>query len=161
MKELAPLQLLDVILATLNTISVADYKEHKKKVRHFELLSIIESNNFKVEKTDFALALEKLVDDGYVKNVIGYETNVENPFEEKEYPSYSITFKGRIFCSQKGYEQEVYDKSLQKERVDKAYESLQLYQRIQNCLLILVAVGTAVAGIYYGIGIGKYYHWWK
>ena len=161
MKELSPLQLLDTILSTLNQISVADNSEVKKKVKHFELLRIIESNNFQVEKTDFALGLEKLVEDGYVKNIIGYERDSKNPFEEKEYASYSITFKGRIFCAQKGYEREDFNKSSEKETLDKVRKSLRFYQRTQNYLLVLVAIGTLVAAFYYFLEIGKYFKCWK
>ncbi len=88
-------------------------------------------------------------------------TSVENSFEEKVYPSYSITFKGRIFLSQKAYTQESYNKSLDKMEREKTQHAMRMYPRIQNRLLILVATGTLVAAVYYFIEIGKHFHWWK
>ncbi len=142
MIEPSLLELLDIILATLNTIASADKNNVKPRPHHFELLQIIRGNNYKVDDTDFELVIEKLINDGYAKKVIGLKSSKDNPFDEKEYESYSITFNGRVFCLQNGYTQQKINADAESNRVEKLEISQQTLMGKLNVVTAWIAAGT-------------------
>jgi len=91
------------------------------------------------------LIVDKLERDGYLKNENGL---------------YSITFEGKIFDQQKGYEQKMINQKAQNILVANLEKRQKRYELNQTLLLTLVAVGTLVAAFYYLIEIGKHLHWW-
>lgn len=109
---------------------------------------------FKKEFQEIQTIIDFLIED---KNVNFKDTSPIHGGTLHSDRIYSLTFKGKIFCEQGGYTQQKVSADAEKIRM----ETLERFQK-QNTsrvtfLTFLIAVGTAVAAVYYGIEVYKHF----
>jgi hypothetical protein len=71
---------------------------------------------------------------------------------------YKITFEGRVFISQAGYKGEVIAKEAENVRLNKIENNQRVNRVLMAFLTGILAVGTVVAAIYYGLQIWDRYN---
>lgn len=129
------LEKLDAVLKSLE-------KHHSEK--HHDFMAVLEDLNKDKSGIDFGeltYILKKLHTDNFIDI---REVPVKGNAKPDEY--YYINFNGRVFNEQKGYtNQKIQD------RLSRANQKVLVW------LTLIIAVGTLVAALYYGIEIWKYF----
>ena len=104
MVQLSPLAKLDLVLTTIARNS---HPLHEAPdIEHRSLLNILTDNgNNNAYLLDFYLILEKLLEDGNIKERKSDGTHIDNAGLKSTIPCayYSVTFKGSVLIQQKGY----------------------------------------------------------
>lgn len=103
---------------------------------------------------EIILILAKLVKDQYCHfepalSIIGLEGNVDR---------WNITYDGYVFLLDGGYQEEVWKRLRAEERLEKIEEVNAKNQTRMIWLTLLVAIGTAIAAIYYAQQIWQFCH---
>jgi ABC-type multidrug transport system permease subunit len=137
MSGLNPLEKLDIVLQYLE-------KNHSKK-RHTLISLAQDLHGTGVDFGELTSILNKLRKDGYIE------------FRGEDYGSadeiYMINFEGRVFNAQGGY---VLQRKLSLKQLKSQDRTLAIQGQIVVLTLVL-AIGTLISGIYYGIEIWKFY----
>jgi len=145
-------ELIKQIDIVLKTLAQADYA--KSGIDYHELFDIInllfEHENpplKKVDNNEFYRIISKLKKDGFVESPMG--------------TTHEITFEGNLSHLLGGYEKQYRDKNLAAELQYRVYRIQKTQTAIQTwiaVLTLLLALGTSVAALYYGIEVWKFYH---
>ena len=117
-------------------------------------------NPFDFDLNEIRPIIHKLVNDKRLKNVLIDGLNTYSPNREFEYVEdyYSITFDGRFFIQAGGYVRRAELNLSENIRMEKLEIATTANQLLTTRLTILIAVGTLLAAIYYGIEIYKELH---
>jgi len=133
---------------------------HKSKDRHFRLsISVITSfvnyHDRRLSDDECDIVLNKLIKDGFiVKRDNAYSSNDERLFGD----DYSLTWEGYLSYTVEGtYQLNHRLKHDEKDRLDKLEIATKANRRWMTFLTVLIAFGTLVAAIYYGIEVWKFF----
>lgn len=77
---------------------------------------------------------------------------------------YRVTFAGRFWAERGGYLGEHQRQNVENIRAGKIERAQRDFRRTQNVLLVLVALGTLMAGVYYCVELywnHGWFHFWK
>ncbi len=102
------------------------------------------------------LIIDKLIDDGYVKKYIISVVNL-NTKDSVDTPHFEITFKGKMFIQEGGYEGHYLKLASESIRLGKLDENQKSTNENMVFLTRVVAFGTTVAAIYYLLEVLKYF----
>lgn len=125
--EDSPIKQLDVLLSLF-------FKN--KQFHSFRDISRLEELK-EIAQSDIPLILDKLIDDGYVKE---YQNAFQGGVDIERWSSYNITFYGKLFFKSGGYEEK---ERVDKININKIESDLILRKRNDHRLVI----GTFVVGI--------------
>ena len=100
--------------------------------------------------------LKRLEKDGYVECDDRAVTH-----EHPENRVYRLTFDGRFWIENGGYHAEADRQNAESIRVGKIERAQRDFRRTQNVLLILVSLGTLMAGVYYLVELYWNHGWFR
>jgi len=143
-----PLVKLDVVLMFL---SIQTYMQTMDEI-HRGVYDYIESDD-----NEISLILGKLEKDNFIiKQVL--PTHDVRSAKMIDIYHFAITFDGKFFLKQIGYNLQAINNASENTRLERLETELKENRRWTLYLTILIAVGTLVAAIYYGIEIYKGLH---
>lgn len=137
---MSPLEKLDIVLLCLE-------KHHSERHHNFiSIAGILQEEHPEIDFGEIQSALNKLVKDGYVEiREVGRESITDI--------YYMITFEGRIWKEQGGYQCE----KKENDRINALADAQQEASVRMVLLTRIVAIGTSVAAIYYLLEVVKYF----
>ena len=106
--------------------------------------------------TELRAILNKLIKDGYVEAVLIHHINI-NTKEKISEDDYRITFEGKCFILEGGYEGHFQRLASESIRLDILAESQRVSDGNMVFLTRVIAVGTSIAAVYYLIEIVKHF----
>lgn len=153
MADFSPLELLDIVLR---------YLRNPKGLPIKTLDEITNDLNpiLNAEQADIYLILNKLIKDEYIKDewVDVREKNLPLGIE-KSVLHYLITFEGKIFLDYPGgYVKQAEEQNAESIRLEKIESDQKASRNQMNVLTAIIAAGTLIAAIYYGVEIYKEFH---
>lgn len=98
--------------------------------------------------------LRKLEKDGYV-----YTIQSEGFPSRKIVTKYCITFDGELFNELGGYRQQIINDGTENARLERIEHEASVNRKTVTALTWIIAIGTAIAAIYYAVEIMKYLGW--
>lgn len=137
------ISILDDLLSYMSKI---DSSQHSKKI----VKQFLEENpNSTITQVVILKAIQKLYKDGYIDEL---EQNI--PFSTQgTFTTYTISFDGLVFLSEGGYNLRSKKIQLEEQRLYDVEKSQFVQQKWIHHLTWIIAIGTAVAAIYYGFQI--------
>ncbi|CAN5508229.1 hypothetical protein BH09BAC6_BH09BAC6_26070 [soil metagenome] len=115
------------------------------------------SDEIKVNESDVILILQKLKKDKYID-----EYTINKPNDNRVIPAtvigYSINFNGKLFLKRGGYNLQAINNDAENNRLKNLENDQRASRNQMNFLTAVIAAGTLVAAIYYGIEIYKELH---
>lgn len=132
-------KILDIVLVYMNEYfnkTAGKYIEEKELENYMVKIRGIFIHNIKI-------ILQKLFKDNFI---------------EVYQDCFIISFEGKMFIEDGGYEKQLINETNRNNRIENLEKNQIIYQRILIWLTALVALGTIVTGIYYGIEIYKHFY---
>lgn len=98
--------------------------------------------------------LRKLEKDGYV-----YTVERKSDIFKTVVTKYCITFEGELFSQIGGYKQQIINDGSENTRLEKIESAATANRKTVTALTWIIAIGTAIAAIYYAVEVMKYLKW--
>jgi len=164
MEKISPIEMLDKVLhwfaADFNDIKPAT-ATIRQRITEDDAFRQIFKDHAELQSGEFIaysdIIFIKLVKDDYVSLEYLKEPRVHGEFWKTKV--YTITFEGKIFSKEGGYQGKINRLNAENTRLEKLEKAQRDYRRAQIWLTILVAVGTLIPAIPYIIRFLKYWHW--
>lgn len=140
MSEISPIKQIDLVLTFLN-----DNFSNKPNI------NTIRQKFSDLDSYEIDQILNKLLKDGYV---IYDNDGRQIDFINSEYIKVLITFEGKLFHQQGGYNQKLINDSYESNRLERI-------EKVQLVLTIILAVSAFVAAVYYLVDLYWRYGWFR